>query len=223
MNYRILSGSEKPGRDKGQNFKNEVIMKKQNIVSAKSIILVFSLSLSFAAVALADGPVPGAAPSGQGKTLTLPSSLPDQPAKRIVIPAINVDTPVVLTPVRNGTWDMEQITHQVAHLQGTANPGDSNNVVLGGHYTLPDRSPGPFAELGNLEMGDQVLVYSDDGKVYVYKVGSMKAVEVIAVEVASPTSDPTLTLITCHNWDPGEGIYQDRLVVVAHLSRWKYQ
>ena len=192
---------------------------KKNIISAlaKSIILVFSLALSFAAVASANGPVPGAAPSGQGKTLTLPASLPDQPATRIVIPAINVDRPVVVIPVRSGTWDMEQIIHQVAHLQGTGNPGDSNNVVLGGHCTLPNRSPGPFAELRNIEIGDQVLVYGDDGTVYVYTVDSMKVVEVMAVEVASPTSDLTLTLITCHNWDFAEGIYQDRLVVVARL------
>ena len=195
-------------------------MKKQNIISAltKSIILALSLTVVFTAVALADGPAPEAAPDDQGRTLTLPAYLPDQPATRIVIPAIDVDRPVEVIPVRNGTWDMEQITDQVAHLQGTANPGDSNNVVLGGHFTLPDGSPGPFVELGNLKLGDEVLVYGEDGTEYVYTVDLMKVVEVTSVGVAAPTSDPTLTLITCHNWDPDEGLYQDRLVVVAHLG-----
>jgi sortase A len=195
-------------------------VKKQNAVSAltKSIYLALSLTFVFTAVALADGPVSEADPSGQGSILTLLASLPDWPATRIVIPAIDVDRPVEVIPVSNGTWDMEPITHQVAHFQGTASPGDNNNMVLGGHFTLPDGSPGPFVELGNLEIGDQILVYRGDGTVYVYTVDSMKVVEVIAVQVAFPTLDPTLTLITCHNWDPDEGLYQDRLVVVARLA-----
>jgi sortase A len=197
-------------------------MKKQNGISALisisiSIILALSLPLVFTSVALADEPVPETAPSGQGSTLTLPAHLPDLPARRIVIPAIDVDRPVEVIPVRNGIWDMKHITHQVAHLQGTANPGDSN-MVLGGHFTLPDGSPGPFGELGNLKIGDQVLVYGEDGTVHAYRVDSMKVVEVTSVKVASPTPDPTLTLITCHNWDPAEGLYKDRLIVVAHLS-----
>nr|NIN69151.1 hypothetical protein [Anaerolineae bacterium]NIN99229.1 hypothetical protein [Anaerolineae bacterium] len=52
----------------------------------------------------------------------LVASLPDRPATRIVIPAIDVDAPVVVIPIRNGTWDVEQITHEVGHLQGTASP-----------------------------------------------------------------------------------------------------
>ena len=91
-------------------------------------------------------------------------------------------------------------------------------MVLGGHFTLPDGSPGPFVELGNLKLGDEVLVYGEDGTEYAYTVDLMKVVEVTSVGVAAPTSDPTLTQITCHNWDPDEGLYQDRLVVVAHLG-----
>jgi hypothetical protein len=73
--------------------------------------------------------------------------------------------------------------------------------------------------MGNPKLGDQVLVYGDDGTVYVYTVDSMKVVEVTSVEVASPTSDPILTLITCHNWHPDEGLYQDRLVNVDFCPR----
>jgi sortase A len=188
-------------------------VKKQYITPAqaiRSIILALGLILSFTTAALADEP--------GSSSLHLPASLPDRPATRIVIPAINADAPVVVIPARDGTWDMEQVTHQVAHLQGTANPGDSNNMVLAGHFTLPGGGSGPFKELDNLQSGDQVQVYGSDGAVYVYTVDSMKVVDVSNIEIASPTSGPILTLITCHNWDPDEGLYKDRLVVVAHLG-----
>jgi sortase A len=173
---------------------------------------------------------PGATPSDQGLPASpggpavsqastgLIASLPDRPATRVVIPAIDVDAPVVVIPIRNGTWDVEQITHEVGHLQGTASPGDSSNVVMAGHITLTAGGYGPFRGLSQLESGDEVLVYVGDQEVYVYTVDSVKTVEATDVEVAYPTTGPILTLITCVNWNPAQGRYNDRLVVVAHLG-----
>jgi len=148
----------------------------------------------------------------------LVASLPDRPATRIVIPAIDVDAPVVVIPIRNGTWDVEQITHEVGHLQGTTSPGDSSNVVMAGHITLSIGGYGPFKGLAQLQPGDEVLVYVGDQEDYVYKVDSVKTVKATDVEVVYPTTEPILTLITCVNWDPVQGRYNDRLVVVAHLG-----
>jgi LPXTG-site transpeptidase (sortase) family protein len=162
--------------------------------------------------ALPGGPAVSQAPGG------LVASLPDRPATRLVIPAIDVDVPVVVIPIRNGTWDVEQITHEVGHLQGTASPGDSSNVVMAGHITLTAGGYGPFRGLAQLQPGDEILVYVGDQEVYVYKVDSVKTVEATDVEVAYPTAEPILTLITCVNWDPVQGRYNDRLVVVAYLG-----
>jgi LPXTG-site transpeptidase (sortase) family protein len=148
----------------------------------------------------------------------LVASLPDRPATRIVIPAIDVDAPVVVVPIRNGTWDVEQIAYEVGHLQGTASPGDGSNVVMAGHVTLTAGGYGPFRGLAQLQPGDEVLVYVGDQEGYVYKVNLVKTVEPTDVEVAYPTTEPILTLITCVNWDPVQGSYDDRLVVVAHLG-----
>ena len=158
------------------------------------------------------GPAVSQAPTG------LVASLPDRPATRIVIPAIDIDAPVVVIPIRSGTWNVEQITHEVGHLQGTASPGDSSNVVMAGHITLTAGGYGPFRGLAQLQPGDEALVYIGDQEVYVYTVNSVKTVEATDVEVAYPTTEPILTLITCVNWDPVQGRYNDRLVVVAHLS-----
>ena len=146
------------------------------------------------------------------------ASRPDRPATRIVISAIDVDAPVVVVPIRNGTWDVEQIIQEVGHLQGTASPGDSSNVVMAGHITLTAGGYGPFRGLAQLQPGDEVLVYVGNQEVYVYTVDSVKTVEATDVEVAYPTTEPILTLITCVNWDPVQGRYNDSLVVVAHLG-----
>jgi len=158
------------------------------------------------------GPAVSQAPLG------LIASLPDRPARRIVIPAIDVDAPAVVIPIRNGTWDVEQITHEVGHLQGTASPGDKSNVVIAGHITLTAGGYGPFRGLAQLQPGDEVLIYVGDQEVYVYKVDSLKTVEATDIEVTYPTTEPILTLITCINWDPVQGRYNDRLVVVARLG-----
>ena len=160
---------------------------------------------------------PGGAAVSQAPT-GLVASLPDRPATRIVIPALGVDAPVVVIPIRDGTWDVEQITHEVGHLQGTASPGESSNVVMAGHITLTAGGYGPFRGLAQLQPGDEVLVYIGDKEVYVYKVDSVKTVEATDVEVAYPTTEPILTLITCVNWDPVQGHYNDRLIVIAHLG-----
>jgi len=160
---------------------------------------------------------PGGPPVSQAST-GLVASLPDRPATRIVIPAIDVDAPVVVVPIRNGTWDVEQITYEVGHLQGTASPGDSSNAVMAGHITLAAGGYGPFRGLAQLQPGDKVLVYVGEQEAYVYVVGSVQTVEATDVEVAYPTTESLLTLITCVNWDPVQGRYNDRLIVVAHLG-----
>jgi LPXTG-site transpeptidase (sortase) family protein len=77
---------------------------------------------------------------------------------------------------------------------------------------------GPFRGLAQLRPGDEVLLYVGDQEVYVYKVDSVKTVKATDVEVVYPATEPILTLITCVNWDPVQGRYNDRLVVVAHLG-----
>jgi sortase A len=125
---------------------------------------------------------------------------------------------VVVIPIRDGTWDVKQITHEVGHLQGTASPGDGSNVVMAGHVTLSTGGYGPFRGLAQLQPGDEVLVNVGHKEAYVYTVDSIKTVEATDVKVAYPTTEPVLTLITCVNWDPVRGRYNDRLVVVAHLG-----
>jgi sortase A len=150
----------------------------------------------------------------------LPANQPTRPASRLVIPSLGVDAPVVLLMLDalRGTWDVSQLTQEVGHLQGTAAPGDPSNVALAGHVTLAQGGDGPFRNLAQLRMGDDVLVYSGD-EVYRYTIESVRVVAPEDVEVTFPTARPTLTLITCANWDRARRVYEQRIVAVGHLVR----
>lgn len=149
--------------------------------------------------------------------LTAGSGFPEQPATRLVIPALKLDAPVVLASIVGDTWQIEDLGQSVGHLEGTASPGSNSNVVLAGHITLaPDGRDGPFIGLGHLNPGDKVIVYHQE-QAYTYQVDYMTSVKPTDVQVTYPSSEPKLTLITCLNYDRSLAHYTDRLVVVGHL------
>jgi LPXTG-site transpeptidase (sortase) family protein len=137
-------------------------------------------------------------------------------ATRVVIPKINVDAPVTLAPIQNDTWQVDHLGQSVGHLEGTAPPGSNSNIVLAGHVTLSAGVYGPFAGLGQLAAGDEVVVYYGD-QLFKYLVDSYQTVERTAVDVTYPSQTGQITLITCNNWSSEEGRYLQRLIVKGHL------
>ena len=137
------------------------------------------------------------------------------PATRLVIPTLGIDAPIVEVPITNKTWDVSGLTYEIAHLGGTANPGEKNNMVLAGHVTLK-RGAGPFLHLESLEPGDLAIVYAGE-QAYTYRVVSKKYLGLTDVSVAYPTSDPILTLITCTNWDAENRRYTQRVAVTSQF------
>ena len=138
-------------------------------------------------------------------------------ADRLVIPKLNLDAPIVLSPIENQTWKVDHLGQSVGHLEGTAPPGSNSNFVLAAHVTLSSGVYGPFAGLGQLAPGDVIQVY-DDGQMYEYIVDGFQTVDRTAVNVTYPSTSPEITLITCNNWSADEGRYVERLVVKGHLG-----
>ena len=99
----------------------------------------------------------------------------------------------------NGTWDVSKMENEVAHLGGTAQPGQSGNAVLAGHVALR-RGWGPFTHPERLKSGDTVIVHAGD-QTYMYRVVDSRHVLPDDVSVTYPTSAPTLTLITYTTWN----------------------
>ncbi len=119
-----------------------------------------------------------------------------QPPTRLVIPRIDLDSPVVEVGIVDGAWEVAK--YAVGHHLGTALPGQPGNLVLSGHRGLYGA---PFKRLPELKIGDEILVYDALGRVFRYRVAQMVEVWPTQVEVMYPTRDPTITLITCTEYD----------------------
>ncbi|PWH15572.1 MAG: hypothetical protein DDG58_10875, partial [Ardenticatenia bacterium] len=166
-------------------------------------------------------PSSGVAKSSQVTKATLmglPADQPRTPATRLIIPKLGVDAPVILIALRNGTWQVDQLTYEVGHLQGTASPGDTSNIALAGHVTLARGGDGPFRYLSQLRQGDEVLVFAGE-QPYRYVIKEVRVVSPEDVQVTFPTADPTLTLITCANWNRERRVYDNRVIAIAQLAQ----
>ncbi|MBE7549791.1 MAG: sortase [Anaerolineales bacterium] len=139
-------------------------------------------------------------------------------ATRLVIPAIGLDTWVVPAPRQGDSWQVDHLGQIVGHLENTAAPGSSGNIVLAGHYTLEETrgGPGPFYKLKGLVPGDVVTVYRGDER-FDYVIDGFQTVDEKAVDVTYSTGTAQLTLLTCTQWDRNQGEYVKRLIVKGHL------
>lgn len=135
--------------------------------------------------------------------LPVPTAAPDQ-AIRIQIPAIEIDAPVV----QGDGW--EQLKKGVGQNAGSANPGQSGNVVLSAHNDVYGEL---FRYLDKLKPGDQVVLYTQQRQ-FVYVVDRTAVVEPTAVEVMASTGSPTVTLISCYPYL----VDKQRIVVFARLQ-----
>lgn len=136
--------------------------------------------------------------------IVVPTPSP-QHAVNIKIPAINVFAPVV----QGDGW--EQLKKGVAQHLGTANPGETGNVVLSAHNDVFGEI---FRDLDQLKPGDEVILYTQQ-QAYTYKVRQTQIVEPTQVEVMAPTREPVVTLISCYPYL----IDTQRIVVVADLVK----
>ena len=95
------------------------------------------------------------------------------------------------------------------HVDGTAMPGQRGNCAISAHRDTQ------FAVLRDVAAGDPIIVESRDGRTLLYRVRELRIVDHHDTSVLAPTSDATLTLITCYPFDavvPGGPL---RYVVIA--------
>lgn len=117
------------------------------------------------------------------------------PLTRLVIPRLQVDT-IVVEGVSNKALDTG-----AGHYPFTPLPGEAGNVAIAGHRNTFGR---PFAELDKLRPGDRVSVVTPVGQ-HIYEMvppfddhPNPWVTQPNDVDVLSPTSEPMLTLTTCH-------------------------
>lgn len=131
----------------------------------------------------------------------------------ITVPSIGLDR--VRTVV--DTNDFEQ---NLAHLPGSALPGEKGNVFISGHSSLPQfYRPGNFkaifANLPKVKKGDEIIVEAG-GQKFEYIVEGLKIVDPSETWVINPpdSTGRYISLMTC----VPPGLYLKRLIVLGRLK-----
>ena len=105
--------------------------------------------------------------------------------------------------------DSRTLRRGPGHLEHTALPGDSGNVVIAGHRDSF------FRPLRNVQVGDDIFLDTPYARFH-YRVTSIRVVNPHDLSVLEPTDSATLTLITCYPfWVLGNA--PDRFIVSAAL------
>jgi sortase A len=125
------------------------------------------------------------------------------------VPALGIEAPLL-----EGTGDAA-MNRGVGHIAGSALPGEVGNVGIAGHRD------GFFRALKDVKVGELVELERQTGagmKRDTYQVDRIAVVDPSDLSVVAPTSDATLTLVTCYPFY-FVGTAPQRFVVQAKLIR----
>lgn len=113
--------------------------------------------------------------------------------------------------------DSNDISKGLAHLPGSALPGEKGNTFISGHSALSqffNLQSVPFAKLPDLKIGDQIILEAGNTK-YVYQVTALKVVDPkdLSVVSAPDSVNRFVSLMTC----VPPGLNFKRLVVLGKM------
>jgi LPXTG-site transpeptidase (sortase) family protein len=145
-----------------------------------------------------------------------------QPATRLVIPKLRIDTPVEYVGVLpNGDMDVPANPNNVAWYKYGARPGERGNAVIAGHRDYRGYGQVVFARLDQLRTGDQIYIITASGTRLTFEVtayASYPAGGGPSDRIFGPSNSSNLNLITCTGtFDSSSASYNERLVVYTTL------
>ena len=103
---------------------------------------------------------------------------------------MTIDKLDIQVPVYDGADDVN-LNRGVARIEGTAEIDAVGNLGIAGHRD------GFFRGLKDISVGDRIGLQTTRGEVF-YAVSSIEIVEPSEVSVLAPTSEQTITLVTCY-------------------------
>lgn len=163
-------------------------------------------------------PLPSA-PSATGAARPLTRSVP----VRLLIPAIEVDTPVIrLGLAQDGTVEVPPVTadDRAGWYEHSPTPGQTGPSVILGHVTVGSHGDGVFRRLARLGRGERIEARLENGTTPEFTVDSVRTVakaDFPAGEVYGNVDRPALRLITCGGPRTGDE-YRDNVIVFATLA-----
>ncbi|RMB79890.1 class F sortase [Streptomyces shenzhenensis] len=142
---------------------------------------------------------------------------------RLLIPAIDVDTPLLrLGLAADRSVQVPPVTahDQAGWYRHSPTPGQVGPSVILGHVTVGSYGDGVFRHLARLRRGETVVTRLENGaraEFAVTRVRTVAKAEFPADEVYGDVDRPELRLITCGGPHTGDG-YRDNVIVYAALS-----
>ena len=121
----------------------------------------------------------------------------------LTIPALKLKLPII-----QGTG-VKELKKGVGHFTQSVLPGEEDNCVLSGHRDTV------FRQIGNLKIGDQLIVQTSVGT-FTYEVNGTRIVHEDDKTVIVPTDHAVLTMTTCYPFNY-IGDAPDRYIVSADL------
>jgi sortase (surface protein transpeptidase) len=139
---------------------------------------------------------------------------------RISIPAIAVDAPIVPVAYEaDGSMEIPRDVATIGWFAPGVRPGAGGAAVLSGHVDSQRQGRGAFFRLGELGLGDLVVVIDSAGVEQTWQVTARTRYpkdELPTAEVFAASGPPRLVLITCGgDFDATVRSYSDNVVVFA--------
>lgn len=137
-------------------------------------------------------------------------TIPNYSEFSLSIPALKIDSLVEV--------DSNDLSKKLAHLPGSALPGEKGNVFISGHsaasWIFGGFGEAIFAKLQDLKKGDQILLVAG-GANFIYKVIDIKVVGPTDLSVINPPDElgRYITLMTC----VPPGLNTKRLVILGKM------
>ena len=147
----------------------------------------------------------------------------EQPIARLVIPAAEIDAPVVTKGVdAAGVMQSPDNAFDTAWYDFSAKPGWGGNAVFAGHVDYINVGKAVFWNIKDLVQGDVIEVRLADGTTYKYAVTYREQFDAATApvdQIVGPTPAESVTLITCSGvFNQATRQYDKRLAVRADPS-----
>ncbi|MEU2183289.1 class F sortase [Streptomyces thermolilacinus] len=164
-------------------------------------------------------PKPSAKPSAKPP----PAPLGPSPPRRIAVPAITIEAPVVrLGLEKSGQLQSPPVDNPglTGWYKDGATPGEKGTAIMVGHRDTR-KGPAVFLNLDALKPGNTVRVTREDGITAVFtvdRVSTFDKEDFPDKEVYGPAERPELRLLTCGGTFDRKKGYEANIVVFAHLT-----
>jgi sortase (surface protein transpeptidase) len=142
---------------------------------------------------------------------------------RVAIPSVKIDTSLLRLGLnQDGTLQVPWKPLLAGWYRGSPTPGQLGPSIIAGHVDSWATGPAVFYRLGDVDVGDRVLVTRADTTVAHFVITSVRSYPKSAFPTRTVYGDVNraeLRLITCANWNSTTQEYDGNVVVFARLVR----